>query len=166
MSVLPLHLHTYSKNWHFSFFSPLVKTNIFPFFPPSAYTYLPKTDICQFFFSSSMNLSLSPLPDRGWHPGGEGIDSNVGGKGKLGRVEGLREERLEGVRRWGKGFSEGWGKGEMGHLLDWERESNKRGVWFFMARQPSMSWEVQNYLQHCIACSHPFNKTKTYKLKI
>ena len=31
-------------------FFPLVKTNIFPFFLPSAYTYLPKTDICQFFF--------------------------------------------------------------------------------------------------------------------
>ena len=31
-------------------FFPLVKTNFFPFYPPSPYTYLPKTDICKFFF--------------------------------------------------------------------------------------------------------------------
>ena len=40
-------------------FFPLVKTKFFLFFPPSPYTYLPKTDICKFFSSFfSMNLSL------------------------------------------------------------------------------------------------------------
>ena len=78
MSVLPLHLPTYSKNWHFFLFFPLVKTNIFPFFPPSPYTYLPKTDICKFFSSFfSMNLSLRYIYAIYFQKAGVSMISNI-----------------------------------------------------------------------------------------
>ena len=65
MSVLPLHLPTYSKNWHFSFFFPLVKTKKFPFFHLRLTpTYLKLTFVSFsffFFYEPFPNLPLKSL---------------------------------------------------------------------------------------------------------